>query len=71
MKLKHAPDSREARGFGTVYSKTVSDLFCQWQRAVSTEFESTPKTANSDPYGAWWMIQNQVSNTADYDSLLQ
>ena len=32
--------------------------------------QKTPETVNSDPYGAAWMIDVEVANTAEVDALM-
>ncbi|MBS7787219.1 glycine cleavage system protein GcvH [Flavobacterium sp. CYK-55] len=60
--------------FGTVEAvKTVSDLFLPMAGEIvefNDSLETNPEVVNSDPYGAGWMIKVKVSNTADYDQLL-
>ncbi|MEO5761247.1 MAG: glycine cleavage system protein GcvH [Vicinamibacteria bacterium] len=60
--------------FGTVESvKAVSELFCPVTgkvTAVNDDLQKKPETVNSDPYGAAWMIEVEVTNTADVEALL-
>lgn len=60
--------------FGTVEAvKTVSDLFMPLQGEIleiNPALEDAPELVNSDPYGEGWMIKVKVSNTADFDALM-
>ena len=60
--------------FGTVESvKAVSELFCPVSGKVSAandDLQKKPETVNSDPYGAAWMIEVQLSNPAEVDGLM-
>lgn len=60
--------------FGTVESvKAVSELFSPVTgkvTAVNDELAKKPETVNSDPYGAAWMIEVQVSNPAEVEALM-
>jgi glycine cleavage system H protein len=60
--------------FGTVESvKAVSELFCPVSgkvAAANEELQKKPETVNSDPYGAAWMIEVQLSNPAEVDGLM-
>ena len=60
--------------FGTVEAvKTVSDLFLPLSGeiiAFNDDLESAPETANSDPYGAGWMIKVKIANPAEIEELL-
>jgi glycine cleavage system H protein len=60
--------------FGSVEAvKTVSDLFMPLSGKIiefNTELESDPEAVNKDPYGKGWMIKIEVSNTAEFDNLL-
>lgn len=60
--------------FGTVEAvKTVSDLFLPLAGEIiefNEALETKPETVNSDPYGAGWMVKVKVSDTAEYDNLL-
>ena len=60
--------------FGVVESvKTVSDLYapvaCKVV-AVNKELEANPELVNQDPYGKGWMIEVELSDAAQADSLL-
>jgi glycine cleavage system H protein len=58
--------------FGEVEStKSVSDLFAPVSgtvTAVNGELEGSPQLVNSDPYGAGWLVDVQVSDAADLES---
>jgi glycine cleavage system H protein len=58
--------------FGEVEStKSVSDLFAPLSgtvAAVNGELEGSPQLVNSDPYGAGWLVDVQVSDAADLES---
>ena len=60
--------------FGTVEAvKTVSDLFLPIAGTVlevNPALSAQPELANTDAYGAGWMIKMTVSNPADVDALL-
>jgi|TARA_B100000768_G_scaffold36799_1_gene35466 glycine cleavage system H protein len=60
--------------FGTVEAvKTVSDLFMPVTGEI-IEFneilEEEPEKVNDDPYGEGWMIKIKVTDSTDFDSLL-
>ncbi len=60
--------------FGTVESvKAVSELFSPVTgkvTAVNDDLQKKPETVNSDPYGAAWMIEVQVTNPAEVEALM-
>lgn len=60
--------------FGTVEAvKTVSDLFLPMTGKIielNAALDQEPELVNSDPYGAGWMIKVEVSDSAEYDQLL-
>ena len=60
--------------FGVVEStKAVSELFAPLSGkvvAVNDELVKTPDTLNSDPYGAAWMIDIELSNSKELAELL-
>ena len=60
--------------FGTVESvKAVSELFSPVTgkvTAVNDDLQKKPETVNSDPYGAAWMIEVQLTNPAEVDALM-
>lgn len=60
--------------FGTVEAvKTVSDLFLPMTGKIielNAALDQEPELVNSDPYGSGWMIKVEVSDTAEYEQLL-
>ncbi|MGO9385852.1 MAG: glycine cleavage system protein GcvH [Mycobacterium sp.] len=58
--------------FGEVEStKSVSDLFAPVSgtvSAVNADLEGSPQLVNSDPYGAGWLLDVQVSDVAGLES---
>lgn len=70
------PDSQVTKEttFGVVESvKTVSDLYAPVSgkvAAVNTDLESQPELVNSDSYGKGWMIEIEISDLKEIDSLL-
>jgi glycine cleavage system H protein len=60
--------------FGEVEStKSVSDLYAPISgkvSAVNGELETSPQLANSEPYGAGWLIDIQVSDVAGLESAI-
>jgi glycine cleavage system H protein len=60
--------------FGEVEStKSVSDLYAPVSgkvAAVNGDLETSPQLANSDPYGAGWLIDIQVSDVAGLESVI-
>lgn len=60
--------------FGEVEStKSVSDLYAPVSgtvSAVNTELEGSPQLVNSDPYGAGWLLDVQVSDAAELESAI-
>jgi glycine cleavage system H protein len=60
--------------FGEVEStKSVSDLFAPVSgtvTAVNGDLEGSPQLVNSDPYGAGWLLDVQVSDAADLESAI-
>ena len=60
--------------FGSVEAvKTVSDLFLPMTGEIiefNEALEASPELVNSDPYGAGWMVKVRVSNTAEFEALL-
>jgi glycine cleavage system H protein len=60
--------------FGEVEStKSVSDLFAPVSGTVSAvngDVEGSPQLVNSDPYGAGWLVDVQVSDTAELESAI-
>jgi glycine cleavage system H protein len=60
--------------FGEVEStKSVSDLFAPVSGIVTSRNEAladTPELVNSDPYGAGWVVEIELSDPAQLDGLL-
>ncbi|AFC43927.1 MULTISPECIES: glycine cleavage system protein GcvH [Mycobacterium] len=60
--------------FGEVEStKSVSDLYAPVSgkvSAVNTDLEGSPQLVNSDPYGAGWLLDVQVSDVAEVESAI-
>ena len=60
--------------FGEVEStKSVSDIYAPVAGtvvAVNDELANGPDALNSDPYGAGWICEIEMSNPADLDGLL-
>lgn len=60
--------------FGTVEAvKTVSDLFLPMTGKIielNDALDQEPELVNSDPYGSGWMIKVEVSDSAEYEQLL-
>ncbi|MCV7377327.1 glycine cleavage system protein H [Mycobacterium alsense] len=60
--------------FGEVEStKSVSDLFAPVSGTVSAvngDLDGSPQLVNSDPYGAGWLVDVQVSDGAELDSAI-
>ncbi|MGV7220629.1 MAG: glycine cleavage system protein GcvH [Nitrospinales bacterium] len=53
--------------------KTVSDLYAPVSGTVTsanTDLEAQPELVNQDPYGKGWMIEIDISDLAELDSLL-
>jgi glycine cleavage system H protein len=54
-------------------TKSVSDIYAPVSGtvvAVNTDLDSKPETLNSDPYGAGWICEIEMSNPADVEALL-
>jgi glycine cleavage system H protein len=60
--------------FGVVESvKTVSDLYAPVSgkvTAVNKDLETNPEKVNSEPYGEGWVVEIELSNEKDIESLL-
>ena len=60
--------------FGEVEStKSVSDLYAPMSgkvSAVNTELDGSPQLVNSDPYGAGWLLDVQVSEVGELESAI-
>ena len=54
-------------------TKSVSDLYAPVTGTVSARNDAltaTPEVVNADPYGEGWMVEVQVSDAAQVDTLL-
>ncbi|MEP6852545.1 MAG: glycine cleavage system protein GcvH [bacterium] len=64
----------EGEALGEVEStKSVSDLYAPVTGEVTARndaVESSPDLANSDPYGAGWLLEISIADAAAYDGLL-
>jgi glycine cleavage system H protein len=60
--------------FGEVEStKSVSDLYAPVSgkvSAVNGDLDGSPQLVNSDPYGAGWLLDVQVSDAAELESAI-
>ena len=60
--------------FGVVESvKTVSDLYAPASgkvTAVNKDLETNPEKVNNEPYGGGWIVEIELSNEKDVESLL-
>ena len=60
--------------FGEVEStKSVSDLYAPLSgkvSAVNTDLDGSPQLVNSDPYGAGWLLDVQVSEVGELESAI-
>ena len=60
--------------FGVVESvKTVSDLYAPVSgkvTKVNTELETHPENVNSEPYGNGWIVEIEISDVKELESLL-
>ena len=65
---------KSGESFGEVEStKSVSDLYAPLSgkvSAVNTDLEGSPQLVNSDPYGAGWLLDVQVSDVAAAESAI-
>jgi glycine cleavage system H protein len=65
-------DVTAGESFGEVEStKSVSDLYAPVSgkvAAVNGDLEGSPDLVNSDPYGAGWLVDIQVSDAAKLES---
>ena len=72
-----APDSEitKENTMGVVESvKTVSDLYAPASGkviAVNSELETQPELINSEPYGKGWILELELSDPKELDSLLK
>ncbi len=54
-------------------TKSVSEIYAPVAGtvvAVNEALTATPELVNSDPYGAGWLCEISVADTADFDALL-
>lgn len=54
-------------------TKSVSEIYAPLSGkivSVNSELDAAPEILNSDPYGAGWIIEVEVSETSQLDSLL-
>ena len=71
-----SPDSENTKEntMGVVESvKTVSDLYAPASGkvvAVNSELETQPELVNSEPYGKGWILEIELSDPKELDSLL-
>jgi glycine cleavage system H protein len=67
-------DVTAGESFGEVEStKSVSDLYAPVSgkvSAVNTDLEGDPQLVNSDPYGAGWLLDVQVSDVDALESAI-
>ncbi len=60
--------------FGTIEAvKTVSDMFMPVAGEIlefNGALESNPEKVNKDPYGEGWIIRIKVTNSSEFDTLL-
>lgn len=60
--------------FGSVEAvKTVSDLFLPMSGEIiefNEALEANPELVNNDPYGDGWMVKVRVSNSSEFEALL-
>jgi glycine cleavage system H protein len=75
VEIETVGESLEAEAtFGTVEAvKTVSDLYMPLAGEIveiNAGLEDAPESVNGDPYGAGWMIKVRVSDSSEYDGLM-
>ncbi|WP_055404167.1 MULTISPECIES: glycine cleavage system protein GcvH [unclassified Mycobacterium] len=67
-------DLTAGESFGEVEStKSVSDLYAPVSgkvAAVNADLEGSPQLVNSDPYGAGWLLDVEVSDVAALESAI-
>ncbi|OBG63024.1 glycine cleavage system protein GcvH [Mycobacterium sp. E3339] len=67
-------DLTAGESFGEVEStKSVSDLYAPVSgkvAAVNADLEASPQLVNSDPYGAGWLLDVEVSDVAALESAI-
>jgi glycine cleavage system H protein len=60
--------------FGTVEAvKTVSDLFSPLTGTITETnpvLDTQPELVNTDPYGQGWMVKMTVTNSVEFDKLM-
>jgi glycine cleavage system H protein len=60
--------------FGTVEAvKTVADLYMPVSGKIielNEALEATPENVNNDPYQSGWMIKIKVSDSSEFDALM-
>lgn len=60
--------------FGTIEAvKTVSDLYMPMSGTVisiNPALDADPQLVNTDPYGDGWMVEIEISNESELESLL-
>lgn len=60
--------------FGSIEAvKAVADLFSPVSgeiKEINENLGDQPDIVNSDPYGQGWMVKIEMSNAADFDSLM-
>jgi glycine cleavage system H protein len=65
---------RAGESFGEVEStKSVSDLYAPLSgtvTAVNGDLDGSPQLVNSDPYGAGWLLDIQVSDGSELESAI-
>lgn len=73
MPQKDSQVTKES-AFGVVESvKTVSDLYAPASGKVATanaDLETQPELINSDPYGKGWILEIEISDPKEIESLL-
>jgi glycine cleavage system H protein len=61
--------------FGVIESvKAVSDIYAPVSGTVvevNEDLPESPETVNEDPYGDGWLIKVRISDTADFDDLME
>ncbi|NLN33063.1 MAG: glycine cleavage system protein GcvH [Flavobacteriaceae bacterium] len=74
ISVQEGDEISEGEIFGSIEAvKTVSDLFIPVSGKIieiNEELNSAPETINSDPYGEGWIIKVEMSDTSEYDALL-
>jgi glycine cleavage system H protein len=61
--------------FGVIESvKAVSDIYAPVSGTVvevNEDLPESPETVNEDPYGDGWLIKVRISDTADFEDLME